>query len=327
VQDLALRLAALDPQASAAIGVIGYFDSLVASRAGLQSIVRGAAALAGCPARLNDVERRLTIRVLADGTASSWGSDPDAEWPSASVAANGSATLWLETTGPTSTVEAVVLERAAAAALAVLQRTRSSAVPEDPAALELILDPTANEADRLSAAKSLHIPDIARAVALADGTALVIAAGGHVPSDRRAGIGTSGGVRELPNSWLAARLALRLAAEGTTADPGPRVVYADQLGALALLVRLADDCLEPISDIVALDRAARAASSALETLDTFARAASLRDAARILHVHHSTLQDRLSQVEVHLGWTVRDPDGLLRLQLALALRRASRNPA
>jgi hypothetical protein len=40
---------------------------------------------------------------------------------------------------------------------------------------------------------------------------------------------------------------------------------------------------------------------------------------------HSTLQDRLLLAEAALGWEVREPAGRLRLQLALVLRRSSRN--
>jgi hypothetical protein len=54
MKDLEVRLAALDPDAGAAIRVIGYFDRLTEAGAGLEAIVRGAAVLAGCPARLPD---------------------------------------------------------------------------------------------------------------------------------------------------------------------------------------------------------------------------------------------------------------------------------
>jgi DNA-binding PucR family transcriptional regulator len=43
-----------------------------------------------------------------------------------------------------------------------------------------------------------------------------------------------------------------------------------------------------------------------------------------LRVHHSTLQDRITHAEHLLGWTVREPAGRLRLQLALALRRLAK---
>ncbi|OPG05809.1 helix-turn-helix domain-containing protein, partial [Microbispora sp. GKU 823] len=71
----------------------------------------------------------------------------------------------------------------------------------------------------------------------------------------------------------------------------------------------------------ALDAPGRGARGSLATLYAVAYAPSLRAAAARLTVHHSTLQDRLAHAEQLLGWTVRDPRGRLRLQLAFALRR------
>jgi DNA-binding PucR family transcriptional regulator len=58
-----------------------------------------------------------------------------------------------------------------------------------------------------------------------------------------------------------------------------------------------------------------------------AATASLRAAASALRLHHSTLQDRIVHIEHLLGWPVRSPDGKLRLQVALTLRRLHRHPA
>lgn len=304
--------------------VISHFDALVASRAGLQSIVRGAATLAGCPARLADPTRRLTVRVLADGVIAPADTDPAPAWPSTPVTADG-ARLWLETSAPAGTVEAVVLERAAAAARAVLERTRSRRY-DDPASVELLLDADATEADRQIAARRLGLTGQARAIALAGGDVRLVVGDGDALTGRRAGIGPRVPVDELPESARLARLALRLTAEGTQDDPGPRVGHADELGALTMLVHVADDQQQPIPDVRALEHAAAAAPWVLATLDAVAGAISLRDAARALRLHHSTLQDRLTHAQALLGWDVRHPQGKLRLQLALALRRALRPP-
>lgn len=324
MHDLAQRLAALDPQASTAVRVISHFDALTASRAGLQSIVRGAATLAGCPAQLTDPARRLKVRVLADGVTALPETGPDPAWPSTPVTADG-ARLWLETSAPAGTVEAVVLERAAAAARVVLERTRSRR-HDDPASVELLIDADATEADRLIAARRLGLPAQARVLALGGGDVQVVAGDGAGADNRRAGVGPSLPVSQLPESARLARLALRLTAEGTEDDPGPRIVHADELGALALLVDAADSRQLPIPDVRALERAAAAAPWVLATLDAIASGASLRDAARALRLHHSTLQDRLTHAEALLGWDARRPQGKLRLQLALALRRALRPP-
>jgi sugar diacid utilization regulator len=133
-----------------------------------------------------------------------------------------------------------------------------------------------------------------------------------------------GEVLDLPASAEAARTALRLTAEGTADDPGPRLVDATELGAVLLLVRAADAA--PVTaDVQALDVAVATGPWVLCTLEAVAGTTSLRDGARTLHLHHSTLQDRLQHAEQLLGWEVRSPGGRLRLQLALHLRRAERS--
>ncbi|MBU2666236.1 helix-turn-helix domain-containing protein [Actinoplanes bogorensis] len=329
MKDLAVRLAALDPDAGAALRVIAYFDRLAESRAGLQTIVRGAAILSGCAARLADRDRRIQIRVQPDGTSGPGAAgraeleaatgEPDPLWMSAPA---GDATLWLERPGPPGPVDAMVLERAGAAARSVLDRTRGHAAHPDPALVELVVDAAAPEPVRLQAAARLGFnpSDSVRAIAL-EGGAVRLLHGAGPDITGRAGVGPAGPPADLPDSWAAARIALRFTAESTDQDPGPRIVHADELGGLALL---ATTHTEPIPDERALDRAAATAPWMLTTLDAVAETASLRAAATVLRLHHSTLQDRLAHTLPVLGWDVREPRGRLRLQLALALRRLHR---
>ncbi|XVQ14658.1 helix-turn-helix domain-containing protein [Spirillospora sp. CA-255316] len=132
-------------------------------------------------------------------------------------------------------------------------------------------------------------------------------------------------VLDLPASHRAALTALRLTAEGTEQDPGPRVVHADRLGGLAVLAAAVGPDTEPVPDVHALERAAASAPWMPAVLDAVASARSLRAAAEEVAIHHSTLQDRPAHAESLLGWSVHDPQGRLRLQLALALRRLHRN--
>ncbi|WP_433346812.1 helix-turn-helix domain-containing protein [Microtetraspora malaysiensis] len=336
MRELVGRLAALDPDAGAAVQVIAYFDRLVESRAGLEAIVRGAAVLAGCPARLVDGERRVRVRVLADGRREDDGTPPDPAWSSTPLPRAGTGTLWLERPGPTGPVDAMVLERAAVAARDVLDRTRGRAPAgrpgDDPALIELVLDGSAPGPVRLRAARRLGLrdADLARVLAVEGGGAVIEPVG---PSSarspqpvRRAGVGPAVPVLDLPASWAAARTALRLTADGTEQDPGPRVVHADQLGGLAVLAAAVGPDTEPVPDVRALDRAGSVAPWMLATLHAVAVEPSLRTAAAALNLHHSTLQDRLTRAERLLGWNVRDPQGRLRLQLAFALRRMHRHP-
>ncbi|MFD9398933.1 helix-turn-helix domain-containing protein [Streptomyces sp. NPDC060011] len=335
MKELAGRLAALDPDAGAALRVIAYFDRLIEGRAGLEALVRGAAVLADCPARLVDEERGVRVRVEPDGLRRDEGGPLDRAWASAPLTPGGSAAVWLERTGPSAGVHAMVLERAAAAARVVLDRTRGRAPADagagDPASLEVLLDVSATEHARHRAAVRLGLRDVAtaRVVVTAEGgprVEAVPAAGDGTPSTgrRRAGVGPAVPVRDLPTSYAAALTALRFTAEGTDQDPGPRTVYAAELGGLALLAESADPAAVP--DVAALERAVGTAPWVANTLHAIAFSTSLRSAAGDLNVHHSTLQDRLAQAEHWLGWPVSDPHGRLRLQLALVLRRLHRNP-
>lgn len=320
MRDLAARLTALDPDAGAALQVIAYFDRLTEGRAGLQAIVRGAAVLAGCPARLADDQRRLHLRVHPDGTDATAG-QTDPSWMSAQV--TGTAVLWLERPGPPGPVDAMILERAAGAARTILDRARHHA----PALLDLILDPAEPEHARLQAASRLGLTPHSRvrAIALADGKAhLMTESDPPLDPHQRAGVGPSVPIADLPTSHTAALVALRFTAEATERDPGPRVVHAEHLGGLAVLAAATPPGADPIPDVQSLIRAAATAPWALATLDAVADSPSLRTAATTLRVHHSTLQERLSHIDHTLGWDFRTPQGRLRLQLALALRRLTR---
>jgi len=328
MRELVGRLDALDPDASAAVQVIAYFDQLSQARAGLQSIVRGAAVLAGCAAGLADDERRVRLRVGPDGHRREPADTRDPTWLSAPVAPGDTAVLWLERPGPAGPVEAMVLERAAAAAYAVLDRTRGKALApgHDEAAIEVLIDENAPEDARRHAASALNLAegDLVHAIALETG-ARIGRQGDRIEPATRAGIGPDVRVLDLPGSWAAARTALRLTAEGTEDDPGPRIVRADDLGGLALLAAVVGLAAEPVPDVLALEQAASAAPWMLSTLDAVATSMTLRTAAAALGVHHSTLQDRVTHAERVLGWPIREPRGRFRLYAALMLRRLYRN--
>ncbi|MCX5329619.1 MULTISPECIES: helix-turn-helix domain-containing protein [unclassified Streptomyces] len=328
MKELAGRLTALDPDAGAAVQVIAYFDRLAESRAGLEALVRGAAVLAGVPARLVDADRRVHVRVEADGTRRDSDLPPDPAWPSAALAPGGVPALWLERAAEPSVVDAVILERAAGAVRLVLDRTRGRVPVDDPALVETLLDATAPEPARLHAARRLGLdPAVpARAVAAADGLPRIVPEqrGAGLPAGRL-GLGPAVSVLDLPRSWAAARTALRFTAEGTAQDPGQRVVYADELGGTALLADLVVPGAEPPPDVVALESAAAATPWLLATLHAVASTASLRAAAAEINVHHSTLQDRLVHAEHLLGWPMRTPQDRFRLQLALTMRHLARS--
>jgi hypothetical protein len=339
MKDLAVRLAALDADASAAVQVIAYFDGLVEAGAGLQSIVRGAAVLAGCPARLDDTARRVHIRMLPDGIAAPAplaggehragdkdterraGDKGDERWPDAAA---GTAVLRLERSGAAGPVDAMVLERAAAAARAVLDRTRGRAPAADqPAMVELLVDASAPADARLRAGRLLGLAADTTAYAMVrHGGEIRVLSGDADPPHGRAGIGPAVPVLDLPVSHDAARIAVRFTAAGTDDDPGEPIIRYGELGALAMLTHVPEPGAVP--DVRVLEQAG--APWLLPTLHAVTTTPSLRAAATHLRLHHSTLQDRVAQAEHLLGWSLHDQAGLLRTHLALILRRLHRNP-
>lgn len=339
MQELVGRLAKLDPDAGAAVKVIAYFDQLIEGRAGPELIVRGAAVLAGCAARLVDLERGVQVRVDVEGRVGGEIGPPDPAWPSASLLPDGPPVLWLERSGPAGPVEAMVLERAASAVRGSVNRTRGRAgrPADDPIKIAMLLDASVPAPTRLDAARHLGLTENiqVRAIALVGGQARIEStSGASWPSASaangigppRAGIGPTVGLLDLPASWAAARTAFRLTAADTEHDPGPRVVHADQLGGLAVLASVIGPDTEPSPDVQSIEWARTEAPWTLATLVAIAGSASLRTAATALRVHHSTLQERVGHVEHLLGWSIRDPQGRFRLQLALAMWRFHQHP-
>jgi PucR-like helix-turn-helix protein len=135
----------------------------------------------------------------------------------------------------------------------------------------------------------------------------------------RSATGPVVGVRELPLSYQQARIGLRL-----TGAPGPSHVDTEALGGLTAL---AEGCDSPsaVAEVAGLERVTSAYSWALATLTTVAAEPSLRGAAGVLHVHHSTLQSRVELLEHRLGYTVTTPAGRTRLTIALTLRLLRHN--
>jgi hypothetical protein len=360
VRELLGRLSALDHNAESAVRVIAYFDALIDGHAGLDALVRGAAALAGCPAGLRDQERHLRIRIDADGHRLDVADgQPWRDWPNAALDEPGlpgqpGAAVWLERSDGEVPTDAMILERFAAGARVVLDRTRSRAVARDPALVEVLIDADADPdararaAHRLGLATGMTARIVAtmpltgdpspgklpaaldrRRTALGQIDASVVPRVADWTGDpllaRRVGVGPLVAPDELPRSWEAALVALRLTADGTASSPGPRQLCYDDLGGLALVARSVSAAAAQIDDVAALELLGDHVPWALATLDAVAEHASLRRAATALHVHHSTLQERASQLERMLGYAIDTAAGHNRLYLALILRRLHLN--
>jgi PucR C-terminal helix-turn-helix domain len=117
---------------------------------------------------------------------------------------------------------------------------------------------------------------------------------------------------EARTSWEQAKLALRFA---TPDDP---IIDHTELGSLALLGELPPERLRAQPDVVALDALPATDLAALEAL---CRTGSLRKAAVLLHLHHSSVADRLAHIENELGWHLDEPRDRFRARFALLARR------
>ncbi|WP_262391606.1 helix-turn-helix domain-containing protein [Nocardiopsis sp. CNR-923] len=127
----------------------------------------------------------------------------------------------------------------------------------------------------------------------------------------RAGIGAA----EIPHqAWREARTALRFTTARTP------VARFEDLGALALLAHVPPDAVRDNADVAAIARVADGPEG-VETLDAYCATGSLRRAADLLHLHHSSVARRLEQIGVTMGIDLTEPAGLARARLALTAWR------
>lgn len=339
MKELIGRVAAFDPAAGDNLRVVSYFDALVEGRAGLDAFVRGAAVLTGCPAGLVDPDHRIGIRVTPDGHRQPLrGSDPS-RWPHRGLGEDSAAMVWIERDGPAGPNDAMVLERFRSGARVGIDRTRGGVPLDDRTAVELLLDPAATAAARRRAATQLRIPAdrparllarpsegegvrlpprTARLDAHADSVlAALEAEPGSIDADRpgRVGVGPWLPLDELADSWPRALCALRL-----TSRLRPVIGY-DTEGALIDLLIAADPARIRHPDVERVAKAADGQDSALDTLDAVLISGTLRGAAEILGIHHSTLQSRIAALERTVGFPLADTAGRQRLRVALAVHR------
>jgi len=340
MEALAVRLSHLDSQAEGAIRVVMFYDTLMRRRVDLPGLARASAGLAECVAG---------IRLHATGRAnraSPAGTEAPEPQPPASTAVPVTlddeeiGTVWLERPGTPGPLDQLLLDRLAIAAAAVVERygpTRTTMA--DPALVELAISADSDEAARrralrlLGFAAGLPVRVVAvrsqlpldrigarlcpdrpvKAAPLADvGIILATTADpDRMPEGVRAGIGAA----ESPTrSWTEARAALRF-----TTPRRPVVRYAD-LGALALFDRVPREAVRDNADVAAVARIA-ANPEDVETLDAYCTTGSLRRAADLLHLHHTSVARRIEQIGKVLDIEITDPAGLMRAGLALTAWR------
>ncbi|MFC4587600.1 helix-turn-helix domain-containing protein [Sphaerisporangium corydalis] len=248
--------------------------------------------------------------------------------------------VWLERPGPPGPLDDVLLDRLAIAAAAVVERYGAARTTmADPALVELAVGSGADEVARaralpllgfaadapvrvvavrsplpLDQVGGLVCPASPVKAATLSGVGVILATTvdpARFPEGVRAGIGAAGGPGR---SWPQARTALRF----TTARRP--VVRNDDLGALALLAEIPQAASRDNADVAAVARVAGSPED-LATLDAYCATGSLRRAAGLLHLHHSSVARRVEQLGRSLGVDLTDPAGLLRARIALTAWR------
>ncbi|MEV0370171.1 helix-turn-helix domain-containing protein [Streptomyces sp. NPDC050636] len=342
MEALAVRLSRLDSHVDGAIRVIMFYDTLMRRRVDLPALARASAGLAECVTGIRLHGTGRAIRVSPDGTETSGPPQPASATTPITLDEEEIGTVWLERPGSPGSLELdeLLLDRLALAAAAVVERYGPARTTmADPALVELAISADSDEAARARAlrllgfAADLPVRVVAvrsqlpldqigglvcparpvKAAPLADvGVILATTVDqARFPAGVRAGIGAA----ESPDrSWREARTALRF----TT--PRQPVVHYDGLGALALLAQVPQDTARDNADVTAIARIADNPED-LETLDAYCAAGSLRRAADLLHLHHSSVARRLEQIGKNLGIELTEPTGLIRARLALTAWR------
>jgi len=340
MEALVERLSQLDSQAEGAIRVVMFYDTLMRRRVDLPALARASAGLAECVTGIRLLGTGRVIRFSPDGREASAPLPPASATVPVTLDEEEIGTVWLERPGPPGALDELLLERLAIAAAAVVERYGPARTTmADPALVELAISADSDEAARARALRLLgfaadlpvrvvavrsQLPldqvgglvcpaRLVKAAPLADvGVILATTVDpARFPAGVRAGIGAA----ESPDrSWRQARTALRF----TTARQ-PVAHYAG-LGALALLAQVPQDAARDNADVTAITRMAGNPED-LETLDAYCHTGSLRRAADLLHLHHSSVARRLEQIGKTLGIELTEPTGLIRASLALTAWR------
>ena len=326
MQELLGRIAELDPTATLGLRVIACFDELIIGNVNTRALLGAAASLAGCNAGFRQDQPARVVRVTPDGELC-----PEAEPTGQVLHPDEGLTVWLEREGPKRANDDIIVERLALAVrircgpghqevdtrrdLAVLL---DASVPLDErqlAAARVGLRPTATY--RVVAAplfalwkeRPNDVPEDVVPTASGPLHALVVPGTVTTVNANPAGVGIATRPEHIHHSFRTAVVALRLCS-----PPTASVVTADEYGSLIGL--LADASPEAHIPDVDLIEDVMVHSWACATLDALIRAGSVRQAARLCGVHHSTLQTRLEAISEVVGF---DPlDGLGRTRLGIA---------
>ncbi|MFD4351602.1 helix-turn-helix domain-containing protein [Nocardia sp. NPDC056541] len=325
-----VKLATIDGGAAEALRVIEHFDSLVDQRSSAMAMLRAAAVLADSPIGLDDPERGLRVGVDAAGrTITELGTGT----ASRQTQRFEEITVWLDREGPAWPLDPLILERFARSLHAVKKTRDSSPIT---AAARTACDPGVTPADRDSALRRLGLGSTITVVATHPADARRMPAGllidehqirlfpapvaqSTIPLDIAAGIHTCAST-EVHLGVQHARTALRIAVDLTTGKP-THVRY-DQLGSIATIVESIDaDTAARAPDVRQVVELQAQRPWVVPTLEAVLSHSSIREAARLHNLHHSTMRQRIDWLERQLGYTPLSSEGYARASTTLTLWR------
>jgi hypothetical protein len=340
VEVLVARLSQLDPEAEGALRVVMFYDTLMRRRVDLPALARASAVLSECVTGIRLHGTGQVIRMSPDGRPAAATALPASATLPVTLDEEEIGTVWLERAGQPFSLDEVLLDRLAIAVTAVVEKHGPARTTmADPALVELVISPDSDAAARARALRLLGFgagqPVRVIAVRSAqplDQVARLACSGGPLkatliadigvvltttldparfPAGVRAGIGAA----ENPDrAWQEACTALRF-----TTSRQPVVHYSD-LGAFALLAHLPHDAARDNADVAAIGRIATNAQD-LDTLEAYCATGSVRRAADLLNLHHSSVARRLEQISLTLGLEITEPVSLTRARLALVTWR------
>ncbi|TQS40373.1 helix-turn-helix domain-containing protein [Cryptosporangium phraense] len=331
MRELINKLSVVDGDAATALRVISHFEALVDQRASTPAMLRAAAALAGCPAGLHDAGRGVHVCFDARGRRLPADSVPS----SATVERWERLTVWLTRDGAAGPLDQLILERCARSIDAVAQ-TRDA--HPSLAAIRIACDPDSGLAERRAAVRHLGLGATVEVVATSVGEAdglppgpvldglriHLLAPSDVVPTAIAAGRTTSTS-DDLPDARRRAATALRLAVDPITG--GPVHVRYEELGSLAALAEQFDaEAAAAVPDVRRIEELCAQRPWVTAVIDAVLSHSSIREAARRLNLHHSTLHQRIVWVESHLGYALLSPAGYARAATTVALWRIARSP-
>jgi hypothetical protein len=336
MQELLGRISALDPTACLTLRVVACFDELIVGNVNTRGLLAASASLAGCNAGFLQERPQRMVRVTPKGEFCS--DEVDGPFGHVLHATNG-LTVWLEREGENiirppgqCTVHAnddMILERLALAL--GIRHGQGGQGHDNRRDMVILLDGSAPLDERNEAAARLGLgsPVTYRVVAAplfaVWGThpsgpedviptpfgplhAVVVASQCTTVEANPSGVGIATRIDHLPQSFRTAVVALRLCS-----PPGVTSVAADEYGSLiGLLADTPSDAYVPDVDLL---EPVMSHPWACSTLDALTRSGTLRQAARLAGVHHSTMQSRVDTINGIIGF---DPlDGLGRTRLGI----------